>query len=453
MTIRCAVYLRISLDQNGDGLAIDRQRDACRKIAKERGWQIVAEYVDPSNTASDKRRDRPGYNDLVSGYEAGQFTAIVCYDLDRLTRQPRQLEDWIDAAEERGLLLVTANGEADLSTDNGRLFARIKAAVARAEIERKSARQRAAAVQRAELGKPPLGTRAMGYTPKGQLISGEADTVKEMFDRFVAGDSLRGITAWLHESGVPTRRGGRWNLSAVHDILSNPRYAARSVYNRHAGGSESKPGTWSPIVDDDVFDTVQAKLSDPRRRSQVGTDRKYLGSGLYLCGVCNTALGSHSTARYRCRQGGHLARLAAPIYHLVVKVLRARLAQPDAADLLTPPDTAEAKALSATITKLRARLVTIESDYDGGLIDGKRYKVATAKATVELQAAEAARLRTTANAGVSVTLLHPDPVAAFDAAPLGAQREILGFLVTVRVMPAPRGAHFDPESVEFDWHS
>jgi hypothetical protein len=41
----------------------------------------------------------------------------VCWDLDRLTRQPRQLEDWIDAATDNGLKLTTANGEADLATD------------------------------------------------------------------------------------------------------------------------------------------------------------------------------------------------------------------------------------------------------------------------------------------------------------------------------------------------
>ena len=91
---------------------------------------------------------------MVADYKGGLFDAIVVWDLDRLTRQPRQLEDWIEAAKERGLKLVTANGEADLTVDAGRMFARIKAAVARQESERKSARQTAAAKQRAEKGRP-----------------------------------------------------------------------------------------------------------------------------------------------------------------------------------------------------------------------------------------------------------------------------------------------------------
>ena len=66
--------------------------------------------------------------------------SIEFLDVDRLTRQPSQLEEWIDRAEEHGLKLVTSNGDADLSTDGGRMFARIKAAVARGEVERKGAR-------------------------------------------------------------------------------------------------------------------------------------------------------------------------------------------------------------------------------------------------------------------------------------------------------------------------
>lgn len=113
----------------------------------------------------------------MADYHAGLFSAIICYDLDRLTRQPRQLEDWIDAAELRGLALLTANGDADLSTDGGRTYARTKAAVARAEMERKGARQSRAHVQRAAQGRPPKGIRPMGYTISGETIPGEAEAV------------------------------------------------------------------------------------------------------------------------------------------------------------------------------------------------------------------------------------------------------------------------------------
>lgn len=95
---RTAIYLRISLDLEMNGLAIERQREDCERLAQREGWTVVETYVDQSISAMDATKKRPGYDRMVADYEAGMFDAIVCWDLDRLTRQPRQLDDWIDAA-------------------------------------------------------------------------------------------------------------------------------------------------------------------------------------------------------------------------------------------------------------------------------------------------------------------------------------------------------------------
>jgi site-specific DNA recombinase len=443
--VRAAIYLRVSLDATGEHLAVARQREDCRRIAAERRWTVSAEYVDNSVSASDRSKRRPEYDRMVLAFAAGEFDALICWDLDRLTRQPRQLEDWIDAAEERGLLLTTANGEADLSTDGGRLFARIKASLARAEVERKSARQKRAALQRSESGRPPMGVRLTGYATDGTPIPHEAEIVRTMFERFQAGDSLRGVTAWLAESKATTRNGRPWNPSTVRTILRNPRYAGRAIY---CGAANGHAGSWPAIVDDATFDVVQAKLTDPRRRTQVGTDRKYLGSALYLCGVCGTPVRSHSGGRYRCPQGGHVTRIAASIDDYVLDVLRARLARADLADVLAAPEGDKARAVADEIKQLRARLVTIEADYDAELIDGRRYRVAVDKVQTQLAAAESEQVRMLSGAGVAGLLSAPDPVAAFNAAPLGIQRAVLEFFMTVRLHPAPRGHKFDRRAEE-----
>jgi len=444
-----ALYLRVSLDTTGERLAVDRQREDCRRIATERGWTIIEEYVDNSISASKRTTKRPAYDRMVTDFTAGQFEALVCWDLDRLTRQPRQLEDWIDAAEERGLLLTTANGEADLSTDGGRLFARIKASVARAEVERKSARQIRAAAQRADRGRPPSGVRLTGYTLAGEVVPDEATVVRSIYTRFSAGDSLRGITVWLTDQGVQTRHGKAWSPSSVRTILINPRYAGRAIY---CGQVTGKSGQWEAIVSEATFDGVHARLTDPRRiTNRVGTDRKHLGSGLYLCGVCGGLLRSHSGGRYRCPMGGHLTRMGASIDTFVRAVIRGRLARPDVADLLAVPDTDGAKLLSVQIAGLRARLGKIEADYDADLIDGRRFAVATEKVQAELTRAETTRARTAGGEGLGSVLAAKDPAAAFNSAPLGVQRAILAALATVTLLPAQRGHKFDPETVRIEW--
>ncbi|MDP9903090.1 recombinase family protein [Arthrobacter bambusae] len=348
--IRVAIYLRVSLDPELDGLTIDRHREACLQIAQQRKWTVVETYVDQSISATDKSKVRPSYDRMVQDYASGAFEAIICWDLDRLTRQPRQLEDWIEAAEERGLLLVTANGEADLSTDGGRMYARIKAAVARAEVERKGARQSAGQAQRAAQGRAPKGMRPLGYTTSGSVIAHEAAAVKAIYEAFARGCSIRSIAAALsgeqddstpagvpalprHDRTVALERNERrvtenrslppqkqkrirdvpadraWPPSTVLGILRNPRYAGYSTYTpkdlpaSHDGGSKRRSwrasilmddagspvlGQWEALIAEGPWWDVQNKLDDPERiTNRVGTDRKHLGAGLYRCGHIN----------------------------------------------------------------------------------------------------------------------------------------------------------------------
>jgi site-specific DNA recombinase len=446
---RAAIYLRQSIDAAGDHLAVTRQREDCQGIASARGWTVVAEYLDNSISASDRRKRRPGYDAMVKAFEAGEFSAIVCWDLDRLTRQPRQLEDWIDAAESKGLLLVTANGEADLATDGGRMYARIKAAVARAEVERKGTRQRRAALQRAENGRPPLGVRLFGYETNGDVLEHEAAIVREVFARFHAGDSLRGVVDYLNGTGMAPRHGGTWPRSTVRRLLLNPRYCGRAIYN---GRENGRRGQWAPLVREDVFDAVGRRLADPRRRTHVDTHRRYLGSGLFLCGECGAPVHSHSADtdrchRYRCPEG-HVVRSGNQVDAYVLSTVRARLKLPDLATLLAPADTDEARGLAAEIASLRARLARAEADYMDDLIDARVYRSKTERLNAHLDAAITRQARLLGSASLAGLLGADDPVAAFDRAPLGVQRAVVGLLCTVRLLPAPRGRKgFDPDTV------
>lgn len=445
---RAALYLRISLDRTGEGLAIDRQRELCQEIVNKRGWELVDEYVDHSISASDARKKRPGYDALVQAYDMGVFDALVCYDMDRLTRQPRQMEDWLDAAEKHGLALVTANGEADLTTDAGRTFVRVRMAFARGEVERKSARQRAAAAQRASLGRPPLGTRLTGYTPKGDTIPDEAEMVRRIFKLFHGGETLRSITRTLTDDGLTARSGRPWNPSSIRTILTNPRYAGRAIYQGETTGSL---GNWEPLVTGEVFDLVQARLTDPRRvTNRVGTDRKHLGSGMYLCAVCDKPTSSWSQGRYRCKES-HVNRSQNPVDQYVRDVIAERLRQNDIADLLAPAQEDLAPLLEE-VERLRARLDSIESDYDAGLIDGRRYASATDRVKAELVTVQQKMATADRGTALGEFLTCADPAAEFLAAGTMTQRAVIDALATVRLHPGTKYSRvFDPDTVQIDW--
>lgn len=444
------MYLRISQDHTGEGLAVERQREDCEQIAAQRGWQIVSTYND-TESASNRNKKRPGYDDMVAAYHAGAFEAIVCYDLDRLTRQPRQLEDWIEAAEERGLRLVTANGEADLSTDGGRLYARVKAAVARGEIERKGARQQAAAQQRATHGKLLKGNRVTGYTQQGETIPEEAELVRLIFKRFTQGGTLYGIAKQLEADGMPTRNGGRWHPSTIRTILTNSKYAGKAVYKGEVIDlADGHRLSWEPIIDPATFDRVQAKLEDPRRKThRDGTARKHLGSGIYLCGIEGCGRKLRSTGRgYWCPEGEHVTRSMAQVDTWVEKHMIERLRAEDVREALTPVDDAKVAQLDTAAKKLHDRLAETAADYDADLIDGARYKAKAGKINAELVEIERERIKLLAGSSAAALIADSSIAERFQGDDLDVKRTLVEAFIEVRLLPHPRGRKtFNPATV------
>ena len=81
--MRAAVYLRQSLDRTGEMLAIARQRKSCLELCDGRGWTPV-EYIDNDMSASNKRKKRPAFEQMIVDLAAGKVEAVVTWDLDRL---------------------------------------------------------------------------------------------------------------------------------------------------------------------------------------------------------------------------------------------------------------------------------------------------------------------------------------------------------------------------------
>ncbi|MGY1710742.1 recombinase family protein [Geodermatophilus sp. SYSU D00758] len=445
--MRAALYLRQSMDRDGSGLAVARQRNDCLKLCAERGWEPV-EYVDNDVSASSGKA-RPAYTRMLADIAAGKVQAVVAWDLDRLHRRPIELEGFIDLADRHRLALATVGGDADLSTDNGRLFARIKGAVARAEVERKSARQKAANRQRAGMGKPPAGgLRAVGYEADGKTIrEDEAALIREAYRELLAGGSLRSIAARWNAAGFTSARGGRWRPDSVRYALRNPRNAALAIHRREEIG----PGNWPAIVPEETYRAAVALLDDPSRRTTPTTARRYLLAGLARCS-CGapviTGRTQHGQRTYRCsRARGHMSRAAEPIDDWVTRAIIGRLSAPDAADLLTS-EKVDVAGLREEGMALRARLTELADLFADGTITSGQLARGTDRARTRLAVVE----QELAAAG-SVPVLG-DLVAAADVGAvwerldLDRRRAVIDTLVTITLLPPGRGKRtFDPSTV------
>jgi site-specific DNA recombinase len=466
---RAALYLRMSLDATGEGLGIERQRAECEQVARIKGWQVVETYTDNSISASKIKVVRPAYERLLRDLEAGKFEAVICYDLDRLTRQPRQLEDWIDIARERDIALVTANGEADLTTDSGRMFAGIKIQFARAEVERKGERQRVAAKQRAQMGKVPKGTRLLGYETDGAVVPAESKIVRKIFEMFLKGENIKEICEFLNLNNVPARKTDKgWDSATVRGILTNFRYAGISTYRiqerredgtRYWARYEAGQGSWKPIVDEQKFRLVQTKLSNPSRKTNhIGHARKYLGSSLYRCGFelkkgahCDRPLRVNGKS-YWCPEGEHTHRLASWIDDYVCDIIEARLQKPKVLGTFHVANNSELEEIESETNELLTRLEVYESDYDDGIIDGNRYKIASDKVKEKLAKLESERAKIVGGFALESVLEKGNPSESFKSASLSVRRAVVDRLLSVTVLPGAKGVKaFEPDSVIVKW--
>jgi site-specific DNA recombinase len=105
---------------------------------------------------------------------------LIVYDIDRLTRDNRHLEDAIEIVEHYRRPILDITGTLDLLTDNGRTVARIVVAThaqSSAATARRVARKHQALQQ---AGIPTGGARPFGWTEdKPTLDPAEAEEIRQ----------------------------------------------------------------------------------------------------------------------------------------------------------------------------------------------------------------------------------------------------------------------------------
>lgn len=467
MTVHAAIYLRISEDRTGNHLGVDRQRQDCAAICEARGWSY-SEYCD-NDVSATSHKIRPEYTRMVEDIEQGRVQALVVWDLDRLTRKPVETEQIIDLADRKRLLLASVDRDIDLSTDNGRLFARIKGAVARAEVERKSERQRRAFEQRASAGQISSAVRAFGYDRDQVVNDTEAPYVREMFQRFVDGASVSSIRTWLNNQNIPTTLGNAWAPASVRAVLRNPRYCGLRGVQRLVPGTRSGTrdpyhevigkGTWEALVPEETWRTAVRILKDPSRRTTPGGTRKHLLSGIARC-HCGEKLYVGAATRKDgpvpmliCPKNQHLCRVMGPIQQYVIDALLLRLGRSDAMSLIQRPQTPQGPidvtAVSTRLDAARARLTDLASDYGTGVLSRAEFMAAREATQAVMAECEQMLSRASGPSPAGRFLARGLPVGeAWQELDLEGQRALLDEVLSVVVHPGRTGrVPFDPATV------
>lgn len=434
--MKAAVYVRISRD-DGTALGVARQEKDCRELAERKGWTVANVYSD-NDISAYSGVVRPAYEAMMADVRAGRVQAIVCWDTDRLSRKPVELEALIDLAEQLGVQLASCAGEIDLASPQGRLVARIKAGVARHESEQSSRRIKRAALQRAQEGRPH-GRPAYGWRRVDgidKIEPSEAEIIREIAQRVIAGESLRGIAHDLNQRGKPSPLGHPWEAATLRQVVLRERNAGLRRHQKKVIGK----GNWEPIFSEDTYNRVVAVLRDPARKTTTTRTYQHLLSGIATCGKCGgfvRVLKNHQAKSYCCTVCFGVRRKVEDVDRVVLKYVVGRLNKPDALAAFVPETDHEAVEEMAS---LRAKLDLVADQFANDEIDGEQLTRITSTLRARLAEVEGRITRT-------MPELSDIRAEDFTDYPLERQRAVIELLCEIKLMPLGSGKSFSPESV------
>jgi DNA invertase Pin-like site-specific DNA recombinase len=150
---RAVLYLRVSsVDQHPETQGHD-----LRRMAAQRGYEIVQEYTD---RISGTKAKRPGLGDLMRDARRGKFDVVLVWASDRIARSVKHFLDVLDELNRLNIEFVSFREQIDTGGPLGRAIVVIIGAIAELErnliVERVRAGMRRARLEGRHIGRMPL---------------------------------------------------------------------------------------------------------------------------------------------------------------------------------------------------------------------------------------------------------------------------------------------------------
>lgn len=313
-----AAYCRVSTKQEEQLNSYDVQmKYYTDKINGEPTWCLAGIYADKGITGtSTKRRDE--FNKMIRACKKRKIDMILTKSISRFARNTVDCLRYVRLLKEIGVD-VYFEEQGIHSTDPGaEFYITIHGSIAQTESENISANVRWGKAQSAKEGNVTFSYKSfLGYR-KGddgnpEIIPEEAEIVRMIYNKYLAGNSIGAIAAMLTQMGIPTPMDKeKWANSTVQSILTNEKYKGDALLQKtFINDCISKKvktnngirtqyyveNNHPAIIDTSTFNQVQeemARRAGKRKVSKAGKtaqgkySSKYALTELLICGHCGT---------------------------------------------------------------------------------------------------------------------------------------------------------------------
>jgi site-specific DNA recombinase len=339
-TARCAVYARYS-NEKQNSLTIDQQVRKCREFASMQSLCVLDSHIYADEAISGATDDRAGLRRLLSAARERPrpFDVVLVDDTSRMSRDLEHSLGIMKQLKFAGIRVVFVSQGFDTSAPQSQTLLTVHGLVDSLYLE-ELAKKTFRGVEQLALNGLHTGGRVFGYrrvpiessTERDShgrpVISGvrlavdpdQAATVRRIFERYVAGHSLKRVAVDLNTEGVlsPQPQKGRiaqsWCPSSVRHILHNERYRGvviwgktqkvRSPETQKRIYRRTLPSEWrrreiseQRIISDDLWNAVRGRMAAVNEMYSLELRRPgilraravsspYIFSGLLKCSLC-----------------------------------------------------------------------------------------------------------------------------------------------------------------------
>ena len=317
--LRVAAYCRVSTNSEEQLTSYENQLAYyTEKIMSNPEWTMVKVFADEGKTGTSTCK-RKEFLQMIRMCRQGKIDMILAKAVSRFARNTVDTLNYTRELRELGIPVIFEEQNINSIYPESEFLIAIHGAFAQSESESTSSRVRWGQRQSMKAGRVTMQYKwLLGYEkgPDGKPVINEeqAESVRFIYQRYLAGDTLRAIKAKLEAQGALNAAGKQeWTIKNLLSILSNEKYCGDALLQKtfiqdciskkviRNNGQLDKylvQDHHEGIVSRDVFYAVQMELA--RRRAQTGgtsksapTGRskysgKYILTNLMFCGHCGT---------------------------------------------------------------------------------------------------------------------------------------------------------------------
>jgi DNA invertase Pin-like site-specific DNA recombinase len=303
--VKAVGYFVEGARRNGAKRSVGEQNRAFLDYCTKHGYEVAGTFLD---TDGDSDADA-GFTQMLHylGRPDRGFMVCVVDGLPVLGKDLGHAAMKLLTIENTGVQVISAQGDGEAARELVATWADRGEGTPVSEKVRSAMRRKA--VRGEVLGRPPYGYR-VGARHRLELVPEEAVVVRYIFRLYLQEEmGIRKIAGQLNEENIATRRGGRWSMVTVRDLLRN-----RSYLGTYTRFGVKVPGSHPPLVSNDDFRRVQERLQSRHGAIRERTVVPFLLSGMVFCGRCgNKMIGVSRRQRWTTKDGE--ARTAAYRYY------------------------------------------------------------------------------------------------------------------------------------------